>query len=150
MKQKIRRNTFETNSSSVHSIVIDTSGREPSQLPIDNDGYILTDYETFDKNTAFFTSQEAKLSYLITNCYYLARYGDLDEVYESYAFQRIQEAICKYTGCKGIKILAEDEPYIDHQSIPEYGEIELVNIYDDDAIINFVFNKYITLKTDCD
>lgn len=27
---------------------------------------------------------------------------------------------------------------------------EFVNVYDEDAVINFVFNKYVSLKTDCD
>lgn len=57
--------------------------------------------------------------------------------------------MCKYTGATGIKILGEQELEIDHQSQP-YGNIEIVNVYDKDAVINFVFNKYVSLKTDCD
>ena len=78
MNRKIRNHVFETNSSSVHSLVISNDGREPS-----------------------------------------------------------------------IKILGKVEPYIDHQSIPSY-DIEIINTYDKDAVINFVFNKNVSLKTDCD
>ena len=58
--------------------------------------------------------------------------------------------MCAYTGALGIKI-ADDESraYIDHQSIP-YESIEIINTYDYDEIKNFIFNKYISLKTDSD
>ena len=36
--------------------------------------------------------------------------------------------------------------YIDHQSAPyDTGDL-IINIYDEDSIINFIFNKYVTVK----
>lgn len=145
MKRKIRKGVFETNSSSVHSLVVSNEGREPSEFKLNNDGKIEIDFGQFGKDKRIYTSQYDKLSYLITCLYYLSGY----DIYDKWEFREIQDAICKYTGATGIKILGEQEPEIDHQSQP-YGNIEIVNVYDEDAVINFVFNKYVSLKTDCD
>lgn len=40
VKRKIRKNVFETNSSSVHSLVISNDGREPSEFKLNKDGEI--------------------------------------------------------------------------------------------------------------
>ena len=126
MAKKIRSGVFETNSSSVHSLVFSKEGLEPSVLPVDRDG-----------------------KYLITCLYYLSGGFDAEGVYDNYDFQTLEKYVCEYTGATGIKILEETDPYIDHQSIPEY-EIDIVNMYDKDSVINFIFNKDIALKTDCD
>lgn len=144
---KIRNSVFETNSSSVHSISIDKSGLEKSNFKLDKNGYIHIDYGSFDKYYELFATQYEKLSYLITCCYYIA--SDEDGVSDTYEFGLIQEAITKYTNCNGIIIDNKNKPYIDHQSIP-YDGIDIINIYDEDAIINFVFNKYIRLQTTSD
>lgn len=148
MKRKIRRNVFETNSSSVHSLVISNDGREPSEFRLNKYGEIEIDFGQFGKDLCFYTSQYDKLSYLITCLYYLSGHG-IDGIYDRWEFRKIQDAVCKYAGATGIKILGEQEPEIDHQSQP-YSGIEIIDIYDREAIINFVFNKYVSLKTDCD
>ena len=147
MKRNIRRGVWETNSSSVHSIVIDKGGREPSNLPV-KDRKIQIDFGRFGKDERVFSSQYDKLSYLITCCYYLCGF-DYEDIYDNYEFQRIQEVVCRYAGVKGIRIIGKNEPSIDHQSQP-YEGIEIINTYHDDEIIDFVFNKYISLGTDCD
>lgn len=149
MRRKIREDVFETNSSSVHSLVISNDGREPSKFKLNKDGEIEIDFGQFGKDLCFYTSQYDKLSYLITCLYYLSEYDDISNIYDMWEFKRIQEAVCKYSGATGIKILGEQDPDIDHQSQP-YSEISIIDIYDEDAIINFVFNKYVSLKTDCD
>ena len=146
--RNIRRKVFESNSSSVHSLTFSSSGREESYLPM-KDGYILTDFGQFDRSYRIYDDQESKLSYLVTLIYYASGL-EYESVYNNDYFEMLQEAICKYTGAEGIKILCKKEPYIDHQSVPDYGDINIINMYDDDAIIDFVFNKYIALKTDCD
>lgn len=73
---------------------------------------------------------------MITCLYYLSGW----EISDGWEFREIQDAICKYTGTTKVEILGEQEPEIDHQS----------KSYDEDVIINFVFNKYVSLKTDCD
>lgn len=148
-KQVIRNNVFETNSSSVHTLSIAKSGLEPSHLPVDKEGYILTDYGEYGKDHRYYSTQEEKLSYLITCCYYLNSWDkDLEDNYE---FQTIEKTVCDYTGAKGIKVLGKKEPAIDHQSQPEDGwNMNVVNAYDDEQVRDFIFNKYISLKTDCD
>lgn len=148
MNRKIRNHVFETNSSSVHTLVISKDGREPSNLKINKDGKIEIDFGTFDKNYDIYDSQYDKLSYLITCLYYLSGW-EIEDIYNKWEFEEIEKAICEYTGARGIKILGEKEPYIDHQSQP-YSEIEIINAYDKDSVIDFVFNKYVSLKTDCD
>lgn len=148
MKRKIRKGVFETNSSSVHSLVISNEGREPSEFKFNNDGEIEIDFGQFGKDERVYTSQYDKLSYLITCLYYLSGW-EINDIYDRWEFREIKDAICKYTGATGIKILGKQEPEIDHQSQP-YSRIEIIDIYDEDAVINFVFNKYVSLKTDCD
>ena len=55
----------------------------------------------------------------------------------------------KNYGAKGIKILGSVDPELDHQSI-SYDGIEIINTYDEEEVVNFVFNKNIWLKTSCD
>ena len=148
MNRKIRNGVFETNSSSVHSLVISKEGREPSEFQLNKDGEIEIDFGQFGKDERIYFSQYDKLSYLITCLYYLAGH-DMYDIYNNWEFEQIQDAVCKYTGATGIKILGNQEPAIDHQSLP-YNNIEIINVYDEDAVINFVFNKYVSLKTDCD
>lgn len=146
--RQVRNKIFETNSSSVHSLQIDGSGIEPSKLKIDKDGYINVEFGSFGKEYRIYSSQYEKLQYLITCLYYL--HNSVEEIYDSYEFERICNAVCAYTGALGIKIVDdESRAYIDHQSIP-YESIEIINTYDYDEIKNFIFNKYISLKTDCD
>lgn len=147
--RKIRKEVFETNSSSVHSLVISNDGLEKSNLKLNKEGKIEITFGSFGKDFNIYSSQYDKLSYLITLLYYISNGFNYESIYDNYEFKLVEEAICEYTGAKGIKILTKYKPEIDHQSQPYYG-IEIVNVYNKDEIINFVFNKYISLKTDCD
>lgn len=149
---KIRGEVFETNSSSVHSLTFGTYGMEKCKLKVHKDGYIHTDYGKFDKNFDIFNTQAEKLSYLATCAYYIESDDyDVKNVNDSYFWKRISEAIAEYVpNCKGVKIMGKKEPYIDHQSIPSYDNIEFLNTYDKDTVVRFVFNRDIWLKTDCD
>ena len=146
MKQ-IRKSVFETNSSSVHALCFDTSGREPSQFKLNKDGNIEIDFGSFGRECEIYNTQYEKLSYLITAAYYVAGMPyDLDDVYENWEFGQIRDAVCDYTGANDIVILNNEDPYIDHQSVPS-GSIELINTWMEDEVIDFVFNKYVALKT---
>lgn len=144
MKQA-RNGVFETNSSSVHAISIDSSGREPSQFQLNEHGKIEISFGSFGRESRTYYSQYNKLSYLMTCLYYIAE-DDKEAIYDMYEFKRIEGIICHYAKATGIEILDDIEPYIDHQSIP-YGNIEIINSWDEDEVIDFVFNKYIRLKT---
>ena len=140
-KQAKRSNVWETNSSSVHTLTIHPSGIEPSNLPVDNDGYILTDFGDFGDYDLGYTAydQATKLSYIATECYYL--YGST-RIEDYYVWKNdVCGAICKYTGAPGVRVLHKTEPSINHQEQPEC-DLHFCNCWDDDSIINFIFNKY--------
>lgn len=147
MKQQIRKQLFETNSSSVHSLVVDPGGMEKSKLKQDENGYIHVKYGEFGKEFEIYNTQEDKLSYIISLMWYLAGRGD--SICYFSMFKYLEDAIKDYTGASGL-IIEKGEPAIDHQSIPDYARDCVVDLYDTDAVMNFVFNKYVCLKTTCD
>ena len=145
MKQ-IRKDVFETNSSSVHTLQISNDGLEPSELKLNKDGNIEVEFGEFEKDYRIYNNQYEKLQYLISFiAYNYGYYYDLDDLYENYDFREVRDAICEYTGANDIVVVGETLPHIDHQS--QYDCV--IRLYKDE-IINFVFNKFITLKTDCD
>ena len=141
----IRKGVFETNSSAVHSLCIDKSGLEPSKLPVDEDGYIITDFGDFGKYDMGITTfdQATKLSYLATECFYTNHYNE--NIEESYQWNSICEAICEYTGAPGVKLLHQTEPELNHQVMPEY-EPKFCDYWQEDSVINFIFNKNVGIK----
>lgn len=151
MKRVIRKDVWESNSSSVHSLQISSDGMEPSKLPVDKDGYITVRYGEFGKDGTVYSSQEDKLSYLVTQCYYLGGWEYDVNRDNNYHFKNIEDAIIDYTGAKGIRIVG-GEPDIDHQTVNQIDyELHLIyNEYDEKEIQSFVFNKYISLLCDCD
>lgn len=146
MKRQIRRNVFETNSSSVHSLVYSKDGLEPSELEISQNGEILIPLGDFD-GCSTYKDQYNKLSYLLTCLYYLSD-CDAEKIYDDYSFELINKAVCSYTGAKTIKVMGS-EGYIDHKSVPTC-DIEIINTYNEDEVINYIFNRNIWLKTDYD
>lgn len=146
MKYTIRRNTFETNSSSVHSLVYRNQELEPPDLPINKEtNKVKAYYGEFGKDYNVYYDQSSKLSYLLT-CIYYHYYND-EEIENSYAFEILQDIVREYCGVDGIEICG-GEPYIDHQSYPDdmFGIVG----YSDEAIRNFLFNGDIGLKTESD
>ena len=145
MKQ-VRKNVFETNSSSVHTLQISKDGLEPSELKLNKDGNIEIEFGEFEKDYRIYNTQYEKLQYLISFiAYNYGYYYDLGDLYENYDFTTVRDAVCEYTGANDIIVVGETQPHIDHQSADEC----VIRLYDDE-IINFIFNKYVVLKTDCD
>ena len=136
---------WETSSSSVHTVSIAKEGMEPSKLPLDKNGYIITRFGEFDGEERMYGEQEDKLSYIMT-CLWYCSGSDVGDIFENWYFKDIEEALCKYTGAKGIRIVGGN-PYIDHQSAPEYGESRVVNLWNTDEVLEFIFNKFIYLHT---
>ena len=162
MKRQIRLETFETNSSSIHTLQISQKHMHKSKLKIAADGYIhvsLTEY--YGKDAKDYTGQREKLTYVVTWMYIY--YGcNIEELYNGHMWKDFNKYFADYVGnsCKGILIdktmfdgdeIAGD--YLDHQSIP-YGKYDtencIVNLYDTEQLINFIFNPYLWLHTDCD
>ena len=157
-KYTIRKGVWETNSSSVHSLIVSKDGLRQSQLKVDKDGYIHIPLGRFGRDYHVYTSQEDKLSYLLTCVAYMAGcvYGndDYEKYYSNYYFEEVEEAILDYLPehtAKGIKVSNLSHAELDHQSIPAYGEFPIdVNIWNPRSIQNFVFNDYIMLETESD
>lgn len=148
MKKVIREKVFESASSSVHSLWIKCKLNK-NKLKM-KDGYVITDFGKFGIDEHIYTSQNDKLSYLITELYYI-NHWEYDNIEDTYQFKYIEEAIMDYDDSViGIKILKKKEPDIDHQSQPEYGNSNFVNYWDKASIQNFIFNNNIGIKTGCD
>lgn len=158
---KIRRNVFETNSSSSHSITFSNRSNEsePNHLPIDPDGYIHMRLGEFGWEIATYFDQYNKLSYLLTMCAELngidfwcindSKFEEsLEEFYDCDDFQLISGVIAEYAKCDGIK-LDRCEGYIDHQSHEEYSSIPDFLMQNDTDIIDFVYGSVI-VNTDND
>ena len=148
MRRVIREEVFESASSSVHSLWIKGKlGKNKLKM---KDGYVLADFGQFGKDEHIYTSQNDKLSYLLSELYYI-NHWEIDGIEDMYQFKYIEEAIMDYDDSViGIKILKKKEPNIDHQSQPEYGDSNFVNYWDKASIQNFIFNNNIGIKTDCD
>ena len=142
--RQIRRSVFETNSSSVHTLQIINTGLKLSNLKINKDGIIEVEFGSFDNEYRIYNTQYEKLQYLLSFIGYENYY--LEDFYNSYCFQNVRDAVCEYAKAKDIVIVGDKEPYIDHQS----ADTCVIDLYDKDEIINFVFNEYISLRTDCD
>lgn len=149
MKSTIRSNIFETNSSSVHSMVYKSLELSECQLPINRKtGNIIGHFDTFD--CVFdYDDQDMKLAYILT-CLYYQEGMDVERVKESWDFRELEEMLQEYTGCAGLEISDYGDPYIDHQSVPEgYGGNNLFR-YDKDSMKNFIFNDNIVLHSEYD
>lgn len=144
MKKVVRKNVYETNSSSCHAIQISSDGLKPSEFKMDKDGYIHCDYGCFDY-TGVYNTQYEKLSYLLTHAWSNSGCNDLDDedIYNDCNFRSIQDGIKKHIPeCKGIRIDMKSMPKLNHQL---YGE-DIINIWNEDEVVDFVFNSYIILK----
>lgn len=157
MAKTIRYGTFETNSSSVHSLVISKDGMASSGLKIENKtGKIRVPLRYWGKDTGFYDSQIDKLSYICTRawCADSGTYNVVDNENFNYALECIEEAICEYTGAKGIELYIPEgeEPGFDHQTYPEYSDDMngFCDVWNKSSVQNFVFNKYVGFETGCD
>jgi len=154
VKIQKRDGVFETNSSSVHSLAISPEGRKPNKIKM-KDGYLIAKFGSFS-DRGYFTTQSEKLSYLVTCAWYLAGMPmHVEDMYDTYTWDLLEDAARGYVdGCKGIRVDGEisendlygEPPYIDHQSIPDYDTDVIVDLYDRDSVIDFIWNDYVALK----
>lgn len=160
MKQ-IRRNVFETNSSSTHSMVIRHNGLENNKMPIDEDGYIHTQMGEFGWEVVNYTEQSDRLSYLVTM--FGVKNGmegwwrdndssieeKVDALMENPWFKEFSEEIARHAHCKGL-IIDPSDGYIDHQSHDSYRSVdEFLDDWGTDAV-EFVFGAGNIVHTDND
>lgn len=172
MKKQIRINTFETNSSSVHTLQVSKELMENCELTIKDDGYIHLDLDQYyGKDLKEYKTQEEKLKYICT-WMYIYYDNDIDRMRTGYEWEKFESEFCDYVNshlnprrhnyhCNGIKIdkikPKYDDGYagdfLDHQSCP-YGSLDtdgfIFDFYDTNMLVNFIFNPYLWLHTDCD
>lgn len=172
MKSKIRVGIFETNSSSVHSLVYlnqELSKPNLKELQIDKDGVIKIPLSYFGKDYRIYSSQKEKLSYIMTTFYCclnedITKFEDEDDWGVSYWID-IKKAIIDYinTSCpdkhctnivpvlpKKTKSHYDWEVGFDHQTYPTYLDDCVANLYIPQKVVEFIFNKDIALETNCD
>ena len=140
---KIRQGVFETNSSSCHALCIKKEALEESKLPT-LDGIIQSKFMKCDETDEdlWFDSQKDKLSYVLTRLWYSEIFFDFDEFEESYLYNQFKRALLEYTSAKDLKILMS-EPQLNHQTLDQ----DILNLWDTDELINFIFCPYIQLHT---
>lgn len=146
----VRKGTFETNSSSSHSIVFEKGCGDSSLFNhFDEDvckkGSIVINPDEFGWELVDYTDIISKLSYLYT---YIMNYSvDNKEKFN----QRINDIVFQQSGVKVIyeKLQSDwyEDGYIDHESVSVAGSIFYGT---DDDIRNFIFSKKVLLHIDND
>ena len=160
--RQIRRNVFETNSSSTHSISFSSRDEalEESVLKVANDGYIHIGFGEFGWEIETYSSQGSKLSYLLTMIacvngltpsWYEKDFGYLrTEITELDDFKTLNDEIIEYTRCEYGLYIDESYGYIDHQSFEDYRSLkDFLNDWGVKNCIEFIFGNVI-VHTDND
>lgn len=171
MKRQVRRNVFETNSSSVHSISISNKGTlEPSYLCVDDEtNKIGVSFGEFGWGYDKINSQSEKLEYLLTMAISTdgRRLTTPEEFYETEGFKLLNDEIANYCNCDGIEIASEikadsytysgntryylsHDGYIDHQSSEDYSSLKDFLDQNNTSVIDYVFNSKVSMIIDND
>lgn len=121
MKQ-IRKGTFETNSSSMHSLVIENDKSigelEKSELKLNKKGEIRVYLGEYGLGLEFLETQQEKLNYLVTLIADSKGIDNINDLEDDPEFENLKNQLLKYTNAKNIKVYGfeNDNYYIDHQS----------------------------------
>lgn len=138
---------FQTNEPVVGTIYLNPNGNAPNKLKM-IDGYVITDFNHFGKECYIYKSQNEKLSYLITELFYINNMC-ADGIEELKQFGDILQAIQAYDNTvKGMKILKGRRPELGYKMIPQNGVSELIKNWNLNVIKDYIFNKNIWLKID--
>jgi len=154
-----RIGVFETNSSSQHSVSLSISNNtselksELHTKMINDKKCIIVTCGEFDWGVTSYNDANTKLSYLIT---YLLMYNNasiddnvslinIDDIIEDWyadQYKRLKDLVCNFSRCDAIYVNIFDNEYsrfgfIDHQSI---DVAEDILIYNDEELLNFIFN----------
>lgn len=170
MKRQTRRNVFETNSSSMHSLTIKKGKLNESHLLVDDfDNKVESGFGEYGWEIENYESQSEKLRYILTMCACTEgrRLVTPNEFYETEGFKSISNAVANYCHCDGVKIedgamktehwdyCNEDrldyDGYIDHQSCEDYSSVaDFLAQNNIDSVEDFIFNDGIIVHTDND
>ena len=160
---KIRKNVFETNSSSTHSVTFNSdsplSSLDPN-IEINEEGYITVRPEGFC-SWCNYVDQQSKLAYIIQLCAYCndiyfsswnsaERRIAAENLYETEMFKEIEDEIISYVGSeyKGIRLdIDYDSGYIDdghdYNSVQEFLDEEgmsLIEFIFGDTLLHYEYN----------
>lgn len=163
MKKQIRNGVWETNSSAQHTLQVSKKGQQKCRLKIYDDGYVhISLDQEFGKDDNVFTTQKDKLKYIVTWIYTYYNF-DFEKIEEGYLWCEFNKKFAEYVNkdrddnlCRGIwvdKIKYEDAwQYWDHQiySGNVFDDGCVVDIWNAEQCVDFIFNGYISLVTGCD
>ena len=140
--KNIRRNVFETNSSSTHSISIsESSDGILDSLPVDEDGTLHIDGGEFGWEEETYHSARSKASYCA-----------IDTINDPKSREMLEKVLKDHTGAKSIVYHISDDwndpnySYIDHQSAGTSFEA----FASEHHLKMFIFNRQSSLTTDND
>ncbi len=169
MKKQIRRNVFETNSSSIHSLTIRSGNTNSSDLHVDTDNRVEVDFGEFGWEECNYSDQYTKLQYILTMCACTEGQKCItpDEFFDTEGFKAISDTVANHCNCDGIKIREDSlrtshwdysnedyldfDGYIDHQSCEDYSSVaDFLEQNNISSVEDFIFNDGIIIHTDND
>lgn len=134
----IRGNTFETNSSSTHSIVISNTD-DSTYIPIDiiehisSYNYLQVSLGEFGWEIHLYTNAYEKLQYILTMAYELFKERFFEELgwekYDSYTEDEINEQFIESTEFIEVRDAVRDYINYDTQNNARIDDIEIVDFY---------------------
>lgn len=174
MKRQIRKNVFETNSSSTHSVSISNRNsfyydKDCLKNYIEWDNKVHVEFGEFGWEREYYYSPYSKLQYIVTMLAETEgrKITAADELFETNGFKLINDAVATYCNCDGIWIDSEikmnsyewggkiesylsHNGYIDHQSYEDYNSVQdFLDDYNID-ITKFIFDEGVCVITDND
>ena len=149
MKLNLRKNIFETNSSSVHAIVINHEGQYIPKLIMNGDTVIAYchDYSDYGRGESkFLKTQQEKLDYLVSWVAAKNQYHYYEDIEDMWEYSVLLNAIrVVMPEIKSIKIHDTGKAAFDHQNSPIDSDC-VVNFYKEDDVVSFIFNDSIMLE----
>lgn len=117
IRKQIRTGTFETNSSSMHSLVIldKKSKLSPSNLPVSSDGILKIETGEFGWGYEMLETQLEKTEYLFTLLCCYEGIESQEDLEDNMTYIEWVEKLEKYAGIKKV-LITNFDGYVDHQS----------------------------------
>ena len=139
---QIRKNVFETNSSSTHSLSLEPRPHKASELFVNDEDFVEVELAEFC--TDIHLTQNDRLAWLIqiiantemdkhNPFWYYSGEDSFNklaaELYSLESFKEVEQAVTDYTGANGVRLAHLTEGYIDHES--DYPSLHaFLNQYD--------------------
>lgn len=146
MKRKIRKNVFETNSSSSHSLSINKVGITEYLYVDESSNKINVSLGDFGWGYDTYNDPGMKLSYILTMLKEYTGSSCPEELYDTKEFREISTIVSSRCECDGI-VIDDFDGYVDHQSVDTIDSLMKEN---NCTIEEFIFDPGITLVIDND